>query len=198
MNKLFLIITFLFSQSSWALLEFEDAASPELVTSARALAMGNAYMNKVDDGWAAFYNPAGLGTVRGLQLHLGNVHLETNSGFLNITSNGAFTDSLSKYQDAFTATKLRGLHADQPGNLSHAKFQVFPNLTYRGISIGYMYVQQNRSRLQTLADDLELAERVDSGPVIAFSASLFGGIIKFGATAIHLTRKQMQKRYCIR
>lgn len=192
MKTIIYFLTFLISMPSWAILEFEDAANPELVTSARALAMGNAYMGKVDDGWAAFYNPAGLGSVRGLQFHLGNIHLETNSGFLNITSNGAFTDALSKYQDAFNPTKLRGLHTDNPGNLAHARLQLFPNMTYRGITIGYMYVQQNRSRLQTLASDLELADRVDSGPVIAFSASLFGGIIKFGATAIHLTRSQLQ------
>lgn len=193
MKTIILILTFLISMPAWSILEFEDAANPELVTSARALAMGGAYMGKVDDGWAAFYNPAGLGSVRGLQFHLGNIHLETNSGFLNITSDGAFTDAISKYQDAFTPTKLRGLHADNPGNLAHARFQLFPNMTYRGITLGYMYVQQNRSRLQTLNDPLELAERVDYGPVLALSASLFGGIVKFGATAIYLTRRQLQK-----
>jgi len=196
MKKTFiLIMTFFFSLNTFALLPFEDAANPELVTSARALAMGNAYMNKVDDGWSAFYNPAGLGTVRGLQFHLGNLHLETNSGFLNVTSNGAFTDSITKYQDAFVPSKLRSLHAAEPGNLSHARFQIFPNMTYRGITLGYMYVKQNRARLSSLDDSFELAERVDSGPVLALSASLFGGIVKFGATAIHLTRKQLQKDF---
>ncbi|MBT4790869.1 MAG: hypothetical protein HON90_04810 [Halobacteriovoraceae bacterium] len=194
MKKIFLFFIFL-SQSAWALVPFEDAVSPELITSARALALGNAYMSKVDDAWSAFYNPAGLGTVRGLQIHLTNLHLETNNGFLNVTSNGAFTDSLSKYTDAFKPDGLRSLHAAKPGNLSHARFQTFPNITFRGITLGYMYSQQNRARLQSLNDSFEISERVDSGPVMALSASLFGGIVKFGATVIYLTRKELQKDF---
>ena len=134
--KKILLFTFFLSQSAWAILPFEDAVSPEFVTSARALALGNAYMSKVDDGWSAFYNPAGLGTVRGLQMHLTNLHLETNNGFLDVTSNGAFTDSVNKYSNAFKPAGLRTLHAENPGNLSHARFQVFPNVTYRGITLG--------------------------------------------------------------
>ncbi len=193
--KILFIFLFIITQKSYALLPFEDAVSPELVTSARALAMGNAYMSKVDDGWSAFYNPAGLGTVRGLQFHLGNIHLETNNGFLDITGNGGFTDSITQYQDAFDPVGLRDLHAEDPGKISHARIQAFPNVTYRGITLGYMYVQQNRARLKSADDDFEIAERVDTGPVMSLSASLFGGVIKFGATAIHLTRKELQKDF---
>ena len=82
------------AKNSFAILPFEDAVSPELVTSSRALALGNHYASKVDDSWAAFYNPAGLGTVRGLQFHLANIHLELNNGFLDVASNGGFTDTL--------------------------------------------------------------------------------------------------------
>ncbi len=192
--KLFTLFVFLVS-NAYALLPFEDAVSPELVTSARALAMGNSYMSKVDDGWASFYNPAGLGTVRGLQFHLTNLHLETNNGFLNITNDGAFTDSISNYTKAFDPVELRDLHVENPGNLSHARFQLFPNLTYRGITLGYMYVQQNRSRLKSLTDDFEVSERVDWGPVMSLSFSLFGGIVKFGASGVLLTRKQLQKDF---
>lgn len=192
MKYLFL---FLLSFQAKAVLPFEDAVSPEFVTSARALAMGNAYASKVDDGWAAFYNPAGLGTVRGLQFHLTNIHLEMNDGFMNVAGNGPVTESLENYQNAFDPVALRGLHAAKPGNISHARFQAFPNLTYRGITLGYMYAQQNRARLRSLSDNFEIAERIDSGPVLAFSASLFGGVIKFGASGVLLTRKQLQKDF---
>ena len=144
----FLFFTVLFSHFAKAVLPFEDAVSPELVTSARALAMGNAYMSKVDDGWSAFYNPAGLGTVRELQIHLMNVHLETNNGFLDITNKGAFTDSFTKYSDAFKPIGLKNLHAAAPGKISHARLQLFPNITYRGITIGYMYAKQSRARFK--------------------------------------------------
>lgn len=189
-----LIFVFTINQAQ-ALLEFEDAVFPEFVTSARALGMGNAYMSKVDDAWSAFYNPAGLGTVRGLQFHLMNMHLELNNGFLDVTSDGAFTDSLDNYTEAFDVAELRDLHADNPGHISHARFQVFPNITFRGLTLGYMYVQQNRARLRSLTDDYEIAERQDSGPVVALNLSLFGGIFKIGASAVHLTRREIKKDF---
>lgn len=193
----YLCLTFIFTPSlSFALLEFEDATSPEFVTSARALAMGNAYMSKVDDGWSSFYNPAGLGTVRGFQFHLSNLHLETNNGFLDITGgSGAFTEAVENYPKAFDPIGLRDLHADSPGETSHARFQVFPNLTFRGITLGYMFVQQNRARLKSLSSDFEIAERQDRGPVLSLNFSLFGGIIKLGASAVHLTRKELKKDF---
>lgn len=197
MKKVLTFILLVSFQSAHALLYFDDATSPEFITSARALAMGNAYMSKVDDGWAAFYNPAGLGTVRKLQFHLTNIHLETNNGFLDITGgSGSFFQSVSNYSDAFSADGVRSLLADNPGNLSHARFNFFPNLTYRGITLGWMYSQQQRARLGSGAEaPFEIAERVDWGPVLAFSASLFGGVIKFGASAVVLTRKQMSLEF---
>lgn len=196
MLKLIWTTFFIISFNAYAILEFEDASSPELVTSARALAMGNAYMSKVDDSWAAFYNPAGLGTVRGLMFHLGNVHLETNNGFLDVTGgSGNFLESTGDYSDAFTADGLRSLHADSPGEISHARINLFPNITFRGFTLGYMYSQQNRARLRSIDDEFEIAERTDSGPVMALNLSLFGGIFKIGATGILLTRKQIQKDF---
>jgi hypothetical protein len=195
--KSILILTYLVLCSNLAIakLEFEDASHPELITSGRALAMGNAYLSKVDDGWASFYNPAGLGSVRGLQSHLVNIHLESNSGFLDITGNGAVTNSISKYSSAFDPVSLRQLHVDNPGNISHARMHAFPNITFRGITLGYVYSKQNRARLKSVTDDFEVSERVDSGPVFSLSASLFGGVLKFGASVTHLTRKQLQKDF---
>lgn len=195
--KMFILITLIFlsAKNAFALLPFDDATSPELITSARALAMGNAYMSKADDGWAAFYNPAGLGTARGLKVHLMNLHIESNTGFLNITGQGGIQDSIGKYSEAFQPTALRQLHVDDPGNLSHARLNLFPNITYRGFTLGYMYSQQNRSRLKSVSDSFEIAERIDSGPVFALSTSLFGGILKFGASATYLTRRQLQKDF---
>jgi hypothetical protein len=194
MKIAFLLLSLFFTRHSYALLEFEDAAFPELITSARALALGNAYGAKVDDGWAAFYNPAGLGTVRGLQMHLANVHAELNSGFLKITEGeGSFFENIDNYSAALTATGMRTLLANNPGNTSHARVQLFPNITYRGITLGYMYSKQNRARLQSSSSDLELAERTDMGPLMSLSVSLFGGVLKFGATGIYLTREEFQK-----
>ena len=192
MKYIFLIL--IFSQSAFARLYFDDATSPELITSARALAMGGAYGAKVSDPWAAFYNPAGLGSVRTPQVHLLNLHLETNNGFLDATGgNGNFLKSVGNYSDAFTASGVRKVLADNPGSMTHARVSVFPNITFRGFTLGYVYSQQQRARLRDVTADFEVAERLDSGPMMSLSFSLFGGVVKFGATATVLTRKEMWK-----
>jgi hypothetical protein len=48
MKYLILLFIFIFSFSSFAI-EFEDGVFPELATSSRALAMGNAFIAKTDD-----------------------------------------------------------------------------------------------------------------------------------------------------
>jgi hypothetical protein len=55
LKTLIFLILVVASLPVFAKLDFEDAAFPEFVTSARALAMGNAYINKVDDSWSSFY-----------------------------------------------------------------------------------------------------------------------------------------------
>lgn len=196
MKFIIMALCYLYSFTSFAILPFEDAVSPELVTSARALAMGNSYMGKVDDAWSSFYNPAGLGTVRGLQFHVGNFHFETNQGFLDVTTaKGNIFSSVSKLTSAFKPTGLRDLHSDNPGALSHARLQFFPNITYRGVSLGYLYVKQNRARLKSSTSDFEISERTDSGPVFSLNLSLMGGVFKVGASAVYLTRSQLQKDF---
>lgn len=183
-------------QSSYALLEFEDGAYPEIVTSSRALGMGNAYLGKVDDSWAAFYNPAGLGTVRGFQFHIANAHLELNNGYMDVTAgDGAFTDVFTKYFDSLSAEGMRNRLEENPGTSTHGRIQFFPNMTFRGLTLGYFYSKQNRARLLEAAGDYEIAERTDFGPVMALNFSLWGGVFKFGASAMYLTRKQLQKDF---
>ena len=60
MMRLFFILIFSWSTNLLAI-GFEDAARPELMPSARALALGNAFISRVNDNSAPFYNPAGTG-----------------------------------------------------------------------------------------------------------------------------------------
>ena len=191
--KILIFFITIYSSSAFSRLYFEDATSPELITSARALAMGNSYSSLVDDSMAAFYNPAGLGTVRGLKIHLTNIHFELNNGFLDATSGkGSFFESIEKYDDAFKSSGVRALLADSPGS-THARLNLFPNITYRWITLGYLYSHQQKARLESTTADFELAERQDSGPVLALAFSMFGGIMKFGASATYLTRKELYR-----
>lgn len=174
---------------------FEDGPFPELVTSGRALAMGNAYISKTDDAWASFYNPAGLGTVRKPRIHLFNMHLETNKGFFDVTSQGTTSDIFTNLSNAMDAAELRTLVANDPGYPVHTRFNILPNFTMRYLSVGFMYSQRSRAYLADLNSNYEVAERQDYGPYAAANVSLFGGILKFGASVVWLHRKEFQQEY---
>lgn len=182
------------STMAWSKLDFEDHAFPEFVTSARALAMGNAYINKVDDSWSAFYNPAGLGTVRQPQFHLANIQMEASNKLLNVISQGPASDIPGNYKETFDPEKMRTVLAKDQGKLAHSRIQAFPNLTLRGLTMGYMFSQRNRAIINDdVANNFEIAERRDHGPVFAMNASLFGGIFKIGATGVYLFRRDLYK-----
>lgn len=188
------LISLLAAGPAFAKLDFEDHAFPEFVTSARALAMGNAYINKVDDSWSAFYNPAGLGSVRNAQFHLANVHLESSSALLDVVGKGGAYNIPKNYLDSYDMSDLRSKLTSSEGKLMHSRFNIFPNITVRGLTLGYLFAQRNRAIInKDVANQFEVAERRDQGPVLSLNGSLFGGVFKIGATAVYLNRRDLYK-----
>lgn len=179
-------------KSVWGAIDFSDAVFPEFATSARALALGNAYVAKVDDSAAAFYNPAGLGTVRKPHFHLSNLHLEVNKDWVDLGTGGQLSDAVSNFTKGFDVNGTRELLADHPGSFSHSRFHFAPNFTSRYFSVGYLYSNQTRGAYGTQTDALyEYAKRTDHGPYVALNLSLFGGVFKIGVTTTYLSRKEV-------
>ena len=181
-----------FLQPLKASIDFEDATQPELITSARALGLGNAYLAKVDDSAAAFYNPAGLGTVRSFHMHLTNLHIEANKGFLRAATDGNVTGTFSRFKTSFDLDKAREVLEENRGQLLMARFHLAPNITSRYFSLGFLYSHQLRGLIGEEENSLfEFAKRVDHGPYASFNLSFFGGIFKLGATGVYLNRKEI-------
>ncbi len=176
-----------------AAIEFEDAIFPELATSGRALAMGNAYIAKVDDAAAAFYNPAGLGTVRHPHLHLSNFHFELNKGWMDTAAGGKASDVPSGLTKAFSLDGQRQLLKESVGTISHSRFHALPNFTTRYFSMGYLISKRTRSTVTstTSSTGFEYADRTDHGPYAAINLSLFGGVFKAGVSGILLNRSEV-------
>ena len=175
----------------WGEVDFRDAIYPEFATSSRALAMGNAYVAKVDDASSAFYNPAGLGTVRAPSFHLSNVHLEVNKDWIDLGTGGSITDAFSNFTKGFSLDGTRELLKDHPGKFSHSRFHAMPNFTARFISFGYLYSIQTRAAYGSQdGAQLEYAKRIDHGPYMGLNLSLWGGVVKLGVTGIYLTRQE--------
>lgn len=194
LKNIFLLVLIFSSTPLLAKFDFEDHAFPEFITSARALAMGNAYINKVDDSWSAFYNPAGLGSVRKPQFHLLNLHLEVSSGLMDVVGDGPAYKIPENAISSFNKEELKDQLLDYEGKILHSRANLFPNFTMRGLTLGYLYSVRNRAVLNFEdSNNLEILERKDHGPVASFNFSTYGGVLKFGATAVYLTRKDLYK-----
>ncbi len=177
--------------SVWGAIDFSDAAYPELITSGRALAMGNAYIAKVDDSAAAFYNPAGLGTVRAPHFHISSL-LEVNKDWIDLGTGGTVSNAFSNFNKGFKVDGTRKLLQDHPGSFSHSRFHFAPNFTARYISLGFLYSNQTRAAYGTQDNaKFEYAKRTDMGPYMSLNISPFGGILKLGVTGIYLTREEV-------
>lgn len=188
-----LLLTLLLT-SKVSAIDFEDAVYPEFVTSARALAMGNAYIAKVDDASSVFYNPAGLGTVRYPHLHFSNFGIETNKGMMDALSGNGIGDYFSNAPKMFSIDGMREVLKEKPGTIAHSRLNALPNFTSRYFSLGYMLAKRSRA-VVTDANSVtgfEFADRFDHGPYAALNISLFGGIIKAGISTVYLHRKEIQ------
>jgi len=189
---IFASLLFVISLSSKAI-DFESAIFPELAVSGRALGMGNAFIAKADDSTAAFYNPAGLGSIRrkNAHFHLSNFHLEMNKGWIQAGTGGTISNAFTNFFKGFDLEGTRQLLLENKGTISHSRFQFVPNFTYRYFSLGYLISTRTRATIGQEADAMfEYADRTDHGPYMALNLSLFGGVVKIGATGILLNRKE--------
>lgn len=195
------MITSLFLGSGVSLasqLGFEDAVFPELAISGRALALGGAYNAKVDDSAAPFYNPAGLGTVRGFKFHLSNLHIETNMGWMKVATGGKLTDTFTNLPQALRLDRQRSYLNENPDNTTSTRYQFVPNMTGRFFSAGALLSRKTRMRVKSTPETsvcaskcVEFVDRVDYGIYGAMNLSLFGGVIKAGVTANYLIRTEI-------
>ena len=195
MKKVFILITFfIFSimQCAFAI-DFEDAIFPELATSGRALAMGNAYVAKADDSSSVFYNPAGLGTVRNTHFHISNFHFEVNRGFIFSGTGGSIVNASKNITKIFSLDGTRQVLRNNVGKIAHSRFHMLPNFTSRYFSFGYLLAKRTRAVVTDVASTtgFEYADRFDHGPYAALNISLFGGIFKAGFSTIFLNRKEL-------
>ena len=165
------LLLILASNESFGGIDFEDATTPEFAVSGRALAMGNAFVAKVDDPSAVFYNPAGLGTVRKTTFHLSNFHAETNKGWMQATTGGKAADIPSTFPKGFSLDGTRQVLLQNRKKIAHSRFHLMPNITTRYFSVGYLYSKQTRANMDDGDSALfEYAKRSDTVPLLGIES----------------------------
>lgn len=195
MRVLFLNFILFFSPSLWAQdcigMDQNPVAFPQLATSGRALGFGNAYIGKVDDSAAPFYNAAGLGTVRPTNFHITDIHFENSQDYLTMQK-GTTSETLQGFLGKVTIEGTRVILLENEGDIAYSRFNVLPNYTMRYFSAGYLVSQQSRMTiLGPDAPNYEYNYRFDHGPYAAANISLWGGVLKVGLMGIYLIRKEL-------
>lgn len=191
MKILYFIFTIL-SVPAFSSIHFSDAIFPELITSARGLSMGNAFIAKTHESSSVFYNPAGLGSVRYPEFHFMNMHFEINQGWMNVFTKGTLVDVASHLPDAFDFDDMRKNLLLRKGEMIYSRFHIVPNITFRYISVGFLFSQRTKAVIEKGSKDIfEYADRLDFGPYLSGNISFFGGILKVGSTVFYLNRKEM-------
>ena len=107
---------------------------PRMMTSVRAMGMGNAFFGVSDDKYAAFYNPAGLAMNKSLwSLDLVPLSIGVNN---NMISNGTDIGGMFLQGGLNTDTIIKTLDGmiGQYNNISPITF--FPAITYKNWSFG--------------------------------------------------------------
>jgi len=121
---------------------------PGLGSNARALGMGNSYIGLSDDGSAAFFNPAGFGLLKRLELTGGLSYSNFNndvSFFNNNTSYSNNNTSLNRISFAFPFPTIRGSLVF--GLSYHVTKDLNSAMKFDGFNRG------NNSMIQTLLPD---------------------------------------------
>jgi hypothetical protein len=115
---------------------------------------------------------------------------------MDVVGDGPAYEIPGNYIDSFDADKMRESLADNQGELAHSRINLFPNITVRGMTLGYMFSQRNRAIINDdTANMFEINERRDQGPVFALNLPLFGGVFKVGASAVYLIRRELEEDY---
>lgn len=177
------MFTFLFAISAFLLplgTAFADRITDVVPTNTRALSMGGAGINVVDDSYAAFLNPANLARKSSRpRLELFNAQLEMSEWAVNAVGsrngNPLSLGSVYKY-----------LEANQ-GEWVGYRYSFFPNFTSRFFSFGLLYEQAMSAKYDGVDPLTPGSEPMvtHSGyrrvmPTGSLSFRLMKGILKFG------------------
>jgi hypothetical protein len=167
-----------------ALISFESAEAREDVVpgsrymSARALAMGDAFLPLADDPASAlFYNPAGLGLIRGVHADIFNLQLYGNKNY--------FSQVDLSHADFYNVTDLNQFKPAlkrSPNNWQGVGYTLVPAFSIKGIGFGLLIQEQVRAKYNS-NDTVDYNSNYQLIPAIGGALRLAEGIVRIGYSA---------------
>lgn len=150
-------------------------------TSARAAALGNAFLPLAERGGEAlFYNPAAIGKLQGVHFDPFDFQLMTNN------------DLIGNYGiDAYKITDLGQFKtpmAFYPGTMGGAGYAALPNFFFRGFSLGLLY--QAESAAQLNGSNVRYRSQYLFVPAAGFAVRLARGIVRIGYSLQYVSKAQ--------
>ncbi len=150
--------------------------------NARALGMGGVYIEQADDAVSSlFYNPAGIGKIRGFQFEPINVQLQADAGML-----GSLGASSLKFP---TFADYRSTVAGDPGVYHGASLSLAPALSFRGFALGVLYHQSAAARAE---DDgtFTIRGHREIVPAVGFALRLASGVFRIGYSGQYVSKTE--------
>lgn len=149
----------------------------ESYTNARALGMGGALIGVTSDETSLYRNPANLGSVRKYFGSILDPELEGQGTFTDIVRAGSFTKAVE-------VKHMAGELVKNPGEFYHARVQFTPSFTTKNFGFGLLYRNElNAVVSRTATNSMDTFYQNDLGAVAGINQSLFGGVVKIGASA---------------
>lgn len=173
---LFLMYVFI-ALPSWATSEWVES-----YTNTRALGMGGALIGITSDETSLYRNPANLGSVRKYFGTFFDPELEGQHTFTDIVKGSSFTKAVE-------IEPMAGELKKHPGEFYHARVQFTPSFTRKNFGFGFIYRNELNAVVSTTATTkMDTFYQNDLGAILGVNHSLFGGVIKVGASAKAINR----------
>lgn len=159
----------------------------------RPLGMGDAFTAIADDENAAFYNPAGLDSVKEGRIELFPLLVEISSNTTDLINDLGDIDT----DDVATTTDTLRKHIGKP---QHVRTSFFPNYTRHNLEFGVLASARFDGEVhQPSFPFVDVDGGADAGVVLAlargFDARGGKDRLKLGVTGMYVQRKGLSRRY---
>lgn len=150
--------------------------------SARAAALGGAFLPLGDDGASAlFYNPAAVGKIRDFKVEPLNLTLTGNGGFVDhLGLNSYKVYSLSAYQPELTLA---------PNSFQSLGTQIVPAFYNKGFAFGLL-ISDDFGAMSDADGNVRYRTRFQFIPAGALGVRLAGGIVRLGYSFQYVSKAE--------